>query len=200
MKYAGYFLTMGPDGGIFNWLWFMSAIQNRSEITVEQYDNENIEQRTLNVDSMVDMIMNVLVRLAKAAIQPGDKEAMATKVKTTFTNLSHWEAEGGFLDFYHESSDSNSSYTYRVAFAFPHESSITDFYTVIATIRLTADIHEKSTWWGLDHSSTRKFGANITCIKLKCTKNFVAGEKPPFVGWWFGSIIAQMYVGGMCSI
>ncbi|CUA77743.1 hypothetical protein RSOLAG22IIIB_12805 [Rhizoctonia solani] len=196
MKYAGYFLKFQPDSGgaIFNWFWFLrDLLDNRcgskSDATIEEHGKEHIEQHELNINSMVDKIMDILFKFSKATIRSGDKDAITAKVKNTFTNLSRQESSnicffGCLPAIWHESHGTNSSYTYRIGFSFPHEWSVTDFYAVIATIELKAEVRRSSVeliWplgLGVPGLTTSDFFADITCIKLKCTKNFVAGEKP----------------------
>ncbi|KDN43223.1 hypothetical protein RSAG8_06190, partial [Rhizoctonia solani AG-8 WAC10335] len=145
MKDAGYFLKMGRGGSTFDWLRFKCAIHDHSDITVEEFNEENIDQPELNVNSMINKIMDVLLSFAPSATRPGAKDAIATKLINTFTNPSRQETSG-FLEFCSES----------------HGTGIP-----------TPPTHTESRVpFPMSRSSP-----NLT-MKLKCTKDFVAGGKP----------------------
>jgi hypothetical protein len=98
-------------------------------------------------------------------------EEIAENIRTTFTNLK-WAGEHGFADFYSARNGKNSSWEYRIVFAVS-QSETEEMFSLVATINLEADIKDKSTWWGLEQSSSQRFTAHVTAMKLLASEGFV---------------------------
>jgi hypothetical protein len=122
---------------------------------------------------MVDKIVKFLVDAFSVVLSASDIVALTANITTTFTDLKVAK-ENGWADFSKSSSANNSSWQYRVLFAFPNPDLPTDFYSLVTTIKLEADIKEESSWWGLVSSSSRNFSAEITAMELVVTKGFKA--------------------------
>ena len=82
------------------------------------------------------------------------------------------KSESGFADYSKDAS--NTSFTYRIVFAIANKNIPSDFYSLVTTIKLTADIHEKSGWFGLTHSSSQNFAAEIDALALVVSEGFQA--------------------------
>ncbi|CAE6421363.1 unnamed protein product [Rhizoctonia solani] len=174
MKFSGYFLNVSTNQ--FDWVAYKNAIDNRPDynLIIEAYESQSIAQTNDTVSTMVDRIGQVIYRAAGS--ETGfDKDAMTERVKYAFTTLQIQE-DSGFA--YWERSGSNSAFTYRILFATPNKYVDTDFYSLVTTVKLTADIYEKSTWFGLSYTSRHNFSAQIDTIRLACSKDFVAGPRP----------------------
>jgi hypothetical protein len=122
---------------------------------------------------MVDKIVKFLSGALGVVLSDSEIVALTANVETTFTNLKVAK-QNGWADFDQSSSGNNSSWQYRVLFAFPNPDLPNDFYSLVTTIKLEADIKEESSWWGLVSSSSRNFSAEITAMQLVVTKGFKA--------------------------
>ncbi|EUC60563.1 hypothetical protein RSOL_352320, partial [Rhizoctonia solani AG-3 Rhs1AP] len=173
MKFTGYFLVVTTQ--YFDWDKYKTAIDNRPDynLIIEAYESQNITQQNNTVSTMVDRIGDVLYRVAGSS--GFDRDAMTERVKIAFTSLETQESSG-FA--YWERSGSNSAFTYRILFAVPNRYVDTDFYSLVTTVKLTADIYEKSTWFGLSRESRHNFSAQVNTMRLACSKDFVAGPRP----------------------
>ncbi|CUA74235.1 hypothetical protein RSOLAG22IIIB_05464 [Rhizoctonia solani] len=173
MKFTGYFLDVQSQR--FNWSAYKDAIDARPDtnLVIEQYENNTIAQQDNTVEIMVDKIGDFLKRIAGAVF---DRDAMVERVTNAFTSLKEQE-ENGFA--WYEKKGNNTSFTYRILFAVPNEHIKEDFYALVSTIKLEADILDKSTWFGLVKTSRHNFSAEVDTMKLACNENFQAGPKPP---------------------
>ncbi|CUA67914.1 hypothetical protein RSOLAG22IIIB_07602 [Rhizoctonia solani] len=173
MKFTGYFLDVETQR--FNWPAYKDAIDSRpdTDMVIEQYENNTIAQQDNTVEIMVEKIGNFFSKIGGAAF---DKEAMTERVTNAFTSLKEQE-ENGFA--WYEKVGNNTSFTYRILFAVPNENIKEDFYCLVNTVKLTADILDKSTWFGLVKTSRHNFSAEVDTMKLACNENFQAGPKPP---------------------
>jgi hypothetical protein len=190
MKFSGHYVKIDGDTKSFDWKGFTSAVNNYTgdtqpllfrttvvncytgdELTFDKVQDNTINQQEATVKVMVDKITKFLSEALSVALSAKDIEALAANIETTFTNLKS-ASETGFASFHKSSSASNSSWEYRVLFAFPNEDLPTDFYSLVTTILLTANIKEESSWWGLVSSTSKNFGANITAMELVVSKGF----------------------------
>ena len=118
---------------------------------------------------MVEKIVKLLGEGLNVTLDATDIAAMKTNIETTFTNLSHSE-ESGFASY--SKTDTNTSWQYRIVFAFPNPDLPTYFYSLVTTIELAADIQEKSGWFGITGSSKKNFSAKIDAMQLVVNKEF----------------------------
>lgn len=102
-----------------------------------------------------------------------DPVELVATIVVTFLNLKG-VSEKGWANFSSSSSSHSSSYTYRVLFTFPNPHLPSDFYSLVSTIELVADIKEESGWWGLKGSTSKNFSAEIDALELVCTEGFKA--------------------------
>ncbi|EUC60562.1 hypothetical protein RSOL_352310 [Rhizoctonia solani AG-3 Rhs1AP] len=173
MKYCGYFLNVETQS--FNWQAFKDAIDMRPDVdmVIEQYDYNKIIQQENTVDVMVDKIADLLMKVASVII---DKVALAEIILNAFTSLEQKE-DSGFA--WYEKEGNNTAFTYRLLFAVVNEHVPDDFYTLVTTIKLVADIKDKQSWFGLVKTTRKNFSAECTTMRLACSKNFIAGPRPP---------------------
>ncbi|KAJ3867493.1 delta-endotoxin CytB [Lentinula novae-zelandiae] len=141
------------------------------DLTFDKYQNNTINQQSATVSTMVDKIVDFLRVVLSIALSKEDINALATNIQTTFTNLKRAK-DHGWADFSVNHSSSNSSWEYRVLFAFPNPDLPDFFYSLVTTIKLEADIKEESSWWGLQHSDRRNFAATIDAMELVVLRGF----------------------------
>ncbi|KDN40802.1 hypothetical protein RSAG8_07820, partial [Rhizoctonia solani AG-8 WAC10335] len=174
MKFTGYFLDVQTQ--YFDWRKYQMVIANRPDenLLVDNFESADISRQHNIVSAMVDKIGVVLNRVA-GSDAGFDREAMTERVKNAFTSLEIKE-ESGFASW--EKSGSNTAFTYRIIFDVPSQNVKTDICSLVTTVKLMADIYEKSTWFGLSNTSRYEFSASVDAMRLACSKDFVAGPRP----------------------
>jgi hypothetical protein len=170
MKFAGHFVDLGEKKD-FKWKEFHEAIDNYTgdELTFDKFQENHINQSQSTVDTMVEKITGFLMASLKVVLTEEEKTALRKNVETTFldiktisqTGFSSWSSHG-----------SNSSWEYRLLFAFSDKRAPDDFYALVTTLRLTADISNEASWFGLSKSSSNNFGCDISAMRLVVTKGF----------------------------
>ncbi|KDN40803.1 hypothetical protein RSAG8_07821, partial [Rhizoctonia solani AG-8 WAC10335] len=172
MKFTGFFLVV--ESQYFDWTKFKGAIDDRPDVNmvIEQFDSNRIVQQENTVTVMVDKIAELLIKVASVLI---DKAALAEIVLNAFTGLEQKE-DSGFA--WYEKEGSNTAFTYRLLFAVVNERVPDDFYTLVTTIRLVADIKDKQSWFGLVKTSRKNFSADLNTMRLAVSKDFIAGPRP----------------------
>lgn len=170
MKFCGHRVIVQGNRRSFNWANFTVTMMDYppSGLYLEDSDEKIINQMEVNVSSMVDKIVDYLH--TKYNILP-DVNQLRKVILTTFTNLKEAN-QSGWADFYKESSGTNSSFEYRVVFSTPHPHSLDTFSAIVMTILLKADIVTESSWWGLESSTMKNFGAMIKTMKIHVEKGF----------------------------
>ena len=174
MKFAGKYLKVEGDGKRwFDWAGFNSAVGNYQgdDLTLDKFKNTTIAQSNNTVDTIVNKIVDFLIKALSIALNPTSIAAIAATIEATYTNLKE-ESSEGFLDFNKSSDGHNSSWEYRIQFAFPDENLPEYFYSLVTTILLVADIKEESGWWGLTSSTSKNFSATIDAMELVVKKGF----------------------------
>ncbi|KAG9092243.1 hypothetical protein FRC06_000183 [Ceratobasidium sp. 370] len=181
MKFVQYFL--GEEGS-FDWEAFKNAVGNLpgTQVVLEAYERNNIVQSKVAVTKMVDKITEALLQVS--SFQETDRSALKTLVKNTFTNIQtskesefgHWSSEGN-----------NRAFTYRIMFAVPNRLVEADFYALIGTIKLEANIREEFEWSKLKRSSKKHFSAQIDTARLACTKDFDLPDKS--LALWYSTSV-----------
>ena len=125
---------------------------------------------------MVDKIVKFLVQALAIALTGNEIAALKLAIEVVFTGLKYAK-EGGFASFRKSSQAHYSSWEYRILFAFPNPDLPTDFYSMVTTIQINADIEEESSWWGLTSSSKKNFSASVSALRLVVTKGFKSPQQ-----------------------
>ncbi|KAJ3910734.1 delta-endotoxin CytB [Lentinula edodes] len=172
MQFSGNFVDL-KQPKTFHWDQFLNGINSYKgdDLTFDKYQNNRINQQSATVSTMVDKIVEFLCVVLSIALTKKDISALGKNIETTFTNLEKAK-DNGWADFSKSSSSSNSSWEYRVLFAFPNPDLPDFFYSLVTTIKLEADIKEESSWWGLQHSDRRNFAATIDAMELVVLRGF----------------------------
>ena len=144
---------------------------------MDKFQSNTIAQQTVSVKDMASKIVGFLKVALSVDLAQRDVDALVKEVEATFTGLKEAKANG-WADFTKFYSGNNSSWQYRVQFAFPNPDLPDYFYSLVTTIRLQADILEESSWWGLQSSSRHNFSASIDAMELIVMKGFKDPLKP----------------------
>ncbi|KAJ4501378.1 volvatoxin A2 precursor [Lentinula lateritia] len=172
MQFSGHFVDL-KQPKTFHWDQFLDGINNYKgdDLTFDKYQNNTINQQSATVSTMVDKIVDFLRVVLSIALTKEDIDALAKNIDTTFRNLRNAK-DRGWADFSTSHSSSNSSWEYRVLFAFPNPDLPDFFYSLVTTIKLEADIQEESSWWGLESSTRKNFAATIDAMELVVLRGF----------------------------
>ncbi|KAF8657983.1 hypothetical protein AX16_002143 [Volvariella volvacea WC 439] len=173
MKMSGKYLKLEHDKAFFDWPGFKNAIDHYSgeDLSFDKYDESTINQQSQEAKLMVDKIAKFLHDAFAASI---DMSKLAAIIMNTLTNLEE-QSSSGFLQFSTDTVKRNSSWEYRVLFSIPFgEHAPSYFYSLVTTIMITADIEERTGWWGLTSSTKKNFGAEINALELVVKKGFKA--------------------------
>lgn len=170
MKFSGKHLHLEQDKVFFDWPSFKNSIDRYpgDDLSLDKYDHANINQQTQEVGAMVDKVAKFLHDAFSASV---DLTQLAAVMLNTFTNLEE-QSESGFLQFSYNSVKKNSSWEYRILFSVPFPNSPSYFHSLVTTIKVTADIEEESSWWGLSSSTKKNFGVQIDGLDLVVKKGF----------------------------
>ncbi|KAK7032131.1 hypothetical protein VNI00_013305 [Paramarasmius palmivorus] len=189
-KFAAHYVNL-EDPKSFKWQEFLDGINSYpgklivpnslqikcDDLAMDKFQNNTINQQTATVQTMVDKIVDFLRVVLSVALSGADIAALAKNIETTFTDL-RTAKENGWADFSKSSSSNNSSWQYRVQFAFPNPDLPDYFYSLVTTIKLEADIKEESSWWGLESSTQKNFSAVIDAMQLIVSQGFKDPRKP----------------------
>uniref|UniRef100_A0A0W0EWG5 Delta-endotoxin CytB n=1 Tax=Moniliophthora roreri TaxID=221103 RepID=A0A0W0EWG5_MONRR len=166
MNFAGHYVDL-KEPKSFQWDKFLDG----DDFTFDKFQSNTINQQTSTVSTMVDKIVDFLRVTLSVVLTSQDIDALKKNVETTFTGLKEAK-DNGWADFSKSSSSSNTSWQYRVLFAFPNPDLEDWFYSLVTTIKLEADIHDEESWWGLQSSSSHNFSAAIDGMELVVMKGF----------------------------
>ncbi|EPQ55391.1 delta-endotoxin CytB [Gloeophyllum trabeum ATCC 11539] len=166
-------LENGDEQKWFDWDGFHTAINGYKgdDLTFDKFKSNKINQSTATVSTMVDKIVTFMRDALSVVLLDKDVTALKANIEATFTNLKEAK-DKGWADFSKSSSAENSSWEYRVLFAFPNPDLEDFFYSLVTTIKLEADITEESSWWGLTSSTSRNFSSAIDAMELVVMKGF----------------------------
>ncbi|KAF9466916.1 delta-endotoxin CytB [Collybia nuda] len=172
MKFSGQHLSLEEDNTYFDWPGFKTAIDHYTgdDLSFDRYDKSTINQQSQEAGAMIDKVAQFLKDAFNAVV---DMTQLAAIILNTFTNLKE-HSESGFLQFSKSDDKHNSSWEYRVLFSVPFQNTPSFFYSLVTTIKITADIEEESSWWGLTSSTKRNFGVQVDALQLVVQKGFRA--------------------------
>ncbi|KAF8685071.1 hypothetical protein RHS04_00809 [Rhizoctonia solani] len=173
LKFFGYFLNGNTQQ--LDWVKLKDAVDSRpdTDMVIEQYENNQLAQESTSLRTVAEKTAQFLGKVGSGSF---DKDWLSDIIQAGFTRLEQKE-DSGFAHY--EKEGDKSAFTYRLVFEAPNPDIPSDFYALVVTHKLIADITEKSDWFGLVPGSTRNFSAEVNVMKLACNQNFVAGPKPP---------------------
>ncbi|KAF9256868.1 delta-endotoxin CytB [Marasmius fiardii PR-910] len=169
-KFASHYLDLNPPKS-FQWPKFQEAVASYrgDDLALIKYDNNTIYQQERTVEIMVDKIVDFLKLALGVVLSAADIAALTQTILTTFTNLKVAESKN-FADF--TKTATNSSWQYRIQFAFPNPDLPDYFYSLVTTIKLQAAVHEETWWFGLKKETSSNFSAEIDSMRLAVQKGF----------------------------
>jgi len=174
MKFAGSYVKLEKDDKRwFDWTAFKAAVDGYTgdDLTFDKFKTTTIAQSESTVKTMVDKIVKFLVTALSVIMDDAAIRSLTSTIEATYTNLKE-KSSNGFLDFNKSSDGHNSSWEYRIQFAFPNPDLPEFFYSLVTTIKLQADVTEEKAWWGLVGSSSKNFSATIDAMELVVMKGF----------------------------
>lgn len=179
MKYAGAYVKFehdketNKDKRWFDWDSFKTSVQqyDGDDLTFDKFKHNTIASSQSTVKIMVDKIVKFLVEALSVVLDESAIKSLSATIETTFTSLKE-KSSNGFLDFSKSNDGHNSSWEYRIQFAFPNLDLPDYFYSLVTTIMLEADVSNESEWWGLVASSSKNFSATIDAMELVVMKGF----------------------------
>ncbi|KAF9256852.1 delta-endotoxin CytB [Marasmius fiardii PR-910] len=169
-KFASHYLDLNPPKS-FKWPEFQQAVASYTgdDLALIKYDNNTIYQQERTVEIMVDKIVDFLKLALGVVLSAADIAALTQTILTTFTNLKVAESKN-FADF--TKTATNSSWQYRIQFAFPNPDLPDYFYSLVTTIKLQAEVHEETWWFQLVKETSSNFSAEIDSMRLAVQKGF----------------------------
>nr|QJI08288.1 delta-endotoxin [Beauveria bassiana] len=172
-KYAGDYLKLETEGKWYDWTSFKQSLDQYKgdDITFDKYKEVTIDQHERTVKIMVDQIVKYLVDVLSVTPSATELKALNKTIQATFTTLKE-KSSHGWLNFSSTTDHHNSSWEYRIQFAFPNPDIPDYFYALITTIKLEADITDESEWWGLEFNTKKSFSAKIHSIELIVKEGF----------------------------
>ncbi|CCO33939.1 hypothetical protein RSOLAG1IB_11772 [Rhizoctonia solani AG-1 IB] len=170
VKFTGYFVAGGKE---FQWVKFRDAIDSRPgvDMVIVKHDQTTIAQQSSTVEDVVQKVAGFL----DGTFQAHDKSVLADKLIESFTGLYFKENLG--VAYYEEKGD-RTAFNCRILFTIPNVQSFTEFYGLVCTIQLSADIQDKNGWFRLTKTSRQNFSVEINAMKLACNTDFIAGPRP----------------------
>ncbi|KAG8717640.1 hypothetical protein FRC09_013970 [Ceratobasidium sp. 395] len=170
ITFSNYYLNIQSPR--YDWKGFQDAIahQEPEKISFDKFDDITIHQDQSTVHTMVGKICRCLLEVFGVVMEEITLQAL---IEATFTNLKT-ASQGGFAFFNTESRASNTSFTYRVVFAFPNPEVPSEFFALVNTIKLTANIDDEVGWWGLRSATSRDFAAQVSGVRLVVNHGFIA--------------------------
>ncbi|KAM5534739.1 hypothetical protein V8D89_011603 [Ganoderma adspersum] len=154
----------------FNWGGFKDAIVAHpgTDLAFDKLQSTSITNQTASVDDMSSKIAQFLVDTF--ALRSNNTDGLKAQINSAFNNLDKKEKSGWFSSYKNEGH--GSSWEYRIVFALPNPDHADWFYSVVSTIKLTADILETQGWFGLTSESRHNFTADITAMELVVNKSY----------------------------
>nr|QJI08286.1 delta-endotoxin [Beauveria bassiana] len=173
MAYAGHYLKLDLKDKWYDWKSFKQSLDQYKgeDLTFDKYKEVTIDQHERTVKIMVDQIVNYLVDVLSITLGRHEIKALTATIQATFTTLKE-KSSHGWLNFNKSSNHHNSSWEYRIQFAFPNPDIPDYFYALITTIKLEADITDESEWWGLGFFTKKSFSAEIHSMELVVKEGF----------------------------
>nr|QJI08297.1 delta-endotoxin [Beauveria bassiana] len=173
MAYAGDYLKLETEGKWYDWTSFKQSLDQYKgdDITFDKYKEVTIDQHERTVKIMVDQIVKYLVDVLSVTPSAAELKALTVTIQATFTTLKE-KSSHGWLNFSSTTDHHNSSWEYRIQFAFPNPDIPDYFYALITTIKLEADITDESEWWGLVFFTKKSFSAEIKAMELIVKEGF----------------------------
>lgn len=167
-NYAGLFVNVIEAS--FDWSGFKAGVDSfKGEgLTFMSFKNTSIVVNQATVEVMVNRIAEFLLEALSIVV---DVKELAATIKATFTDLKTAN-EKGWASFSKSSSAENTSWEYRIMFAFTNPDLADYFSSLVTTIRLEANIKEEEGWWGLTSSSSKNFSAIIDAMELVANSTF----------------------------
>ncbi|KAF9256853.1 delta-endotoxin CytB [Marasmius fiardii PR-910] len=157
----------------FKWPKFMDNLSayEGDDLVLSKYQNNTIGQGESTLQTIIAQIVAILQSASSVPFTPEDTASISKLVEGAFTDLKAAK-DKGIADFKSPSFGNTSCWAYRVEFSFDNADLEEYFYTVLATIKLEADIREESEWLKLSGSVKKKFVVEVDAMELLVRSGF----------------------------
>ncbi|KAF8658372.1 hypothetical protein AX16_002009 [Volvariella volvacea WC 439] len=153
----------------FDWTGFKQSIDDYKgdDLTFDKFSQGNTSDAKQTVKELVD---KVVVYIHDVFNGPVDVTKLTQTILTTITSLQQ-KAGYGYLNF-NPIDNKKSSWEYRVVAFAPMPTLKSYFYGTVITIKVTADVGEEFSWWGLEEESSMVFSASTSALSLLVGKDY----------------------------
>ncbi|KAF9258010.1 delta-endotoxin CytB [Marasmius fiardii PR-910] len=155
----------------FNWPKFQRSVSQYQgdDLLLEKFNNLDLSPQEQTVEDLITKIVDFLLSAFGVLLMPVEIDALTQTIETTFTNLKDAK-KNNWADF--KQTGSNSSWEYRIHFAFPNPNLPDYFYTLVTTIKLGADVTDEDWWFKLTTETKGNFSVDSDAMRLIVKKGF----------------------------
>ncbi|KAJ8077080.1 hypothetical protein PM082_001503 [Marasmius tenuissimus] len=171
-SFAGHFVE-SREPKAFKWTEFKNSVDEYpgDDLTFNKFKSSSIDRQEATVSDMAQKIVDALRLTISPNLTGENIVALYKSLEKTSTSLDVAKTSG-WADFSKSSSGSESSWQYRVQFAFPNPDLPSYIYSLVTTIKLEADIKDEASWRGLQSDTKKNFSAEIEAIEFLVMKGF----------------------------
>ncbi|PIL28911.1 transporter [Ganoderma sinense ZZ0214-1] len=172
MKLSNRFIIFGESQDIegLDWPAFKDVVAAHPPhtLTLAKFESTSITNHAGSVDDMAGKIARYLYDTF--SLEGIDNAGLRAHITAAFECVGKAESAGFFGSSTYEAH--GTSWEYRIVFAVPNPSNPDWFYSVVTTIKLTADIYEHKGLFGIGNESRHNFSADITGMELSVNKDY----------------------------
>ncbi|KAF8598879.1 hypothetical protein BDV93DRAFT_547185 [Ceratobasidium sp. AG-I] len=124
----------------------------------------------MTIKTMIDKIVTFFKSEMAVPIHPTELGAL---FETAVLSLKE-KSDKGYANFFAE--DEGSTYVYRVVIPYL-DSGAFNFYALVTTLQLKANLNEESGWWSLRSDTTVKLSGKVMAMEYLVSQKFKAPSK-----------------------
>jgi hypothetical protein len=166
-----------PDNSIFDWNSFLGAL---NELDAKEVVFDNVNTNTISQDEITfkDITPQIAKRISDSTNAAVDKSQIGQTISERLSTLEE-SAAAPIFEFYKQDKAGTRSWETRFLINGEPDPSRANadtakFYSLISTVKFTAEITVKSTMFGMRHEIHKKLSATITGLELVVTQGFKA--------------------------
>ncbi|KAF9258002.1 delta-endotoxin CytB [Marasmius fiardii PR-910] len=171
-KFAAHFVDLnGPKS--FKWPKFMDSLTAYPDVdlTLSKYQDTTLGPEEITLREVAHQSVQSLQASSSTVLTREDIEAISKVVEGAFTDLKTTKDKGN-ADFSQSSSGVTSTWEYRIELSFPNPDLDEFFYSILATIKLEANIREESEWYRMTSSEKKVFRIEMDGMELMVMDGF----------------------------
>ncbi|KAI1792745.1 delta-endotoxin CytB [Ganoderma leucocontextum] len=174
MKLSNAYVLFDEAQGIagLNWDAFKDTVVAHPQpgLAFVKLESTSIANHTGSVADMAGRIAQFLYDTF--SLQGTNTEGLRAQIHAAFKDVGKAESSGWFSSSTYEAH--GSSWEYRIVFALQDPDRPDSFYTVVSTIKLTADIYDHKGWFGIGNETRHNFSADITGMELVVNRSYAS--------------------------